>query len=82
MTDAEKRAAQHQCAMSARLLRAMAIEKRVRVGTTAGNVTGLVESSESPNKRRDIEEINGARFVFIIAGRRVHLATVTSVEAA
>lgn len=81
-TDAEKRQAQHQCVMSALLLRAMAHAKRVRVRTTVGEVTGLVESTEGHRGDRVVEEIDGAQLVFVIAGQRVHLATVTSVGAA
>jgi hypothetical protein len=82
MTDAEKRQAQHQCAMSALLLRAMAKAKRVRVGTTSGDVVGVVESTESHKADQPVEEIDGAQFIFVIAGKRVHLATVTSVGGA
>lgn len=80
---------QYQCVMAWRLFEAMALDCDVRVDTTTGAVTGRVTSNEHHRPRakplgspaRPVEEINGARLAFWIAGQRIHLAAVMSVRA-
>lgn len=77
---------QRQCVMAWQLFAAMAYDIPVAVETSQGTVTGRVESNEHHRPRgrppRPVEEINGARLAFWIAGQRVHLGTIASIQRA
>lgn len=62
------------CAMAYELVLAMSIGRTVTVATTQGPVTGRVESSD-----KEVPEIAGGKWAFVVDGRQVHVASIKEV---